>query len=852
MGRTHKRILISSLVFLLIIGIGLAFWSFSVGNRNRIMFQNEEYLAELTSQRASSINSMMDENVHFIQVTANLYGESLSSPEADVSLIRRYEDSTAFEMLRFIDMNGDNYTSQGVAANLSDRDYFQAGTRGESGVTYVSQSRVTGQKQIGFYAPVYYGGEIVGVMVGFYGEDYIQRMLGYRLFGYDGEGWLCMSDGTVIGSTFEKDPENFLEFLTSAQRCTEGEAATIAQALSEANSVSFTYFENGQVATAYIEPLLEDGWMLIRSFPPAASAGILSKANREGSKLLLTLIALFALFISALVVFFLTERRRAKAANKKANDISVGVVNIFEKFAVLDLVSEEWVYIEGTPDDKQLPNAGKFEEFYTSFLSRVPDEGQKKEVEAFIQPRHLANALKSTNTASIRVHAPYKGADLWYTYNFIVIERDEEKNPLRLLVVRQDATSLHDKEEQDRRKLRDALDAAERASQAKTEFLFNMSHDIRTPMNAIMGYTDIARAHSDDKKLVDDSLSKIKTSSEHLLSLINDVLDMSRIESGKLELHDEDFSIVESVQKLQDIIRPQAARKNQTVNLYISIEHPMIHADPLRLNQVLINILSNAVKYTKDGGHIELFADELACDEPNKALYQFRIKDNGIGMSEEYLPHLFENFSREYNSTISRVQGTGLGMAIAKQLVDRMGGTINVVSKLNEGSEFTVFIPAPYLELEASASPVLEAQYSPEDMKGLRILLAEDNMINAEIAKMMLSEGGFEVVHVENGKLAVEVFEADTDGFDAVLMDVQMPVMDGYEATRGIRQFEAARNRLPIPIIAMTANTFADDKKNALDAGMNAHIGKPYQQDEMIRTVAAYAMQHHFAKQPIK
>ena len=446
-----------------------------------------------------------------------------------------------------------------------------------------------------------------------------------------------------------------------------------------------------------------------------------------------------------------------------------------------------------------------------------------------------------------RTRAPICG-----TYNFIVIERDEEKNPLRLLVVRQDATSLHDKEEQDRRKLRDALDAAERASQAKTEFLFNMSHDIRTPMNAIMGYTDIARAHSDDKKLVDDSLSKIKTSSEHLLSLINDVLDMSRIESGKLELHDEDFSIVESVQKLQDIIRPQAARKNQTVNLYINIEHPMIHADPLRLNQVLINILSNAVKYTKDGGHIELFADELACDEPNKALYQFRIKDNGIGMSEEYLPHLFENFSREYNSTISRVQGTGLGMAIAKQLVDRMGGTINVVSKLNEGSEFTVFIPAPYLELEASASPVLEAQYSPEDMKGLRILLAEDNMINAEIAKMMLSEGGFEVVHVENGKLAVEVFEADTDGFDAVLMDVQMPVMDGYEATRGIRQFEAARNRLPIPIIAMTANTFADDKKNALDAGMNAHIGKPYQQDEMIRTVAAYAMQHHFAKQPIK
>ena len=491
---------------------------------------------------------------------------------------------------------------------------------------------------------------------------------------------------------------------------------------------------------------------------------------------------------------------------------------------------------------------GSFQDFYTSFLSRVPEEDQKKEIERFIQPAHLKQVLHDTDIASILIHAPIGYENLWYTYNFIVISRDEERNPLRLLVVRQNVTKLHEKEVHDTHLLQEALSAAEKASRAKTEFLFNMSHDIRTPMNAIMGYTDIAKSHCNDQTLVHDSLDKIKASSEHLLSLINDVLDMSRIECGKLQLHNEDFSITESMRKLHDLVYMQAEKKKQTITLQENIEHTVVHADPLRLNQVLLNILSNAVKYTPEGGHIEIFAEELISDNPGHAVYQFRVKDDGIGMSEEYLPHLFDSFSREFNSTISRVQGTGLGMSIAKNLTEMMSGTIRVTSQLGKGSEFTVTLPATYVEQAGTDQEKEDLHFDTEDIKGLKLLLAEDNMINAEIAKMMLLEAGFEVLHVENGQMALEKIEEAHDVFDAILMDVQMPVMNGYEATKAIRELESDRKYPRIPVIAMTANTFEDDKKNAHEAGMDDHIGKPYQQEEMIRKVAAYALKYHAGK----
>ena len=838
---TKKHLLRFILTAVLIAGIFGAFWRFIQDNEQRIARQNEEYLDELTTQRAISIDSLIEENLSFIGSTAYLYGKSLSSPWADVAVIRNYEENSVFDLLRFIDSSGDNYTSRGVMANLADREYFQSGMRGESGVTYVAVSRVTGERQIGFYAPVYFDDEIIGVMVGFYGEAYIQKLLEYELFGYEGEGWLISDDGTVLGSTMEDAPENYLDYLRDTDRCTEEELTRLSAAFAAGEDIAFTYNADGVDATGYVVALARNGWLLIRTFPPYASQQIVKNANSEGTSLLAELVVLFAVYAAILAVEVTVESKRTREANRNANDISTGVSRLFEKFTTLDLRSGRYSYIGGLPDDESMPPSGDIELFFASIVERIPDEPLRGQAADFVRPENLSMLLAEADSVSIRVHMPMNG-DEWFTYSFIVIER-EGGVPTRLLAVRQDATELHEKEMEEQLRLQNALDIAEKANRAKTEFLFNMSHDIRTPMNAIMGFTGIAASHMDDAERVSDCLGKIDSSGRHLLSLINDVLDMSKIESGKLRLNMEEFSVPEALRALLDMIRSQAKAKNQTVTLETQLDHPMIVGDPLRLDQVLLNILSNAVKYTREGGKIHLRVRELPSDQAGRGLYEFSVEDNGIGMSADYLPHLFESFSREYSSTVSRIQGTGLGMSIAKNLVDLMGGTISVESELGRGSKFTVLLPADFAQTESRAGDDAEApDIDPEKLAGLRLLLAEDNPINAEIAKIILTEAGFEVDWVQNGQEAVDRIKSRYGDYRAVLMDVQMPVMNGYEASEAIRAFEKERGLPGLPIIAMTANTFEDDKRNAFRAGMDAHIAKPYEPDDMIRTVARFAL----------
>ena len=381
-----------------------------------------------------------------------------------------------------------------------------------------------------------------------------------------------------------------------------------------------------------------------------------------------------------------------------------------------------------------------------------------------------------------------------------------------------------------------ALEAAESANRAKTRFLSNMSHDIRTPMNAIIGFTTLAELHIDDKSAVENYLGKISMSGKHLLSLINDVLDMSRIESGKVSIEENPLSLTDLVYNLQTIVQVDAAEKQLEFNVKVNIEHKNIFADKLRLNRLLLNILSNAVKFTNPGGKIDFTVTEKNSLSEEYAGYEFVIKDNGIGMSKEFQEKVFEAFSRE--SDISNtIQGTGLGMAIAKKITDMMNGSISVKSKEDVGTEFTVDLSFKIDNGEHSAetiAPVTESKESIPDIKALaadfsgkRILLAEDNILNQEIASVILTESGFEVDIVNNGEAAVEkIRNSKNEEYDAVLMDIQMPIMNGYEAARHIRSMED-KERANVPIIAMTANAFDEDRKNAFDAGMNEHIAKP-------------------------
>ena len=389
-----------------------------------------------------------------------------------------------------------------------------------------------------------------------------------------------------------------------------------------------------------------------------------------------------------------------------------------------------------------------------------------------------------------------------------------------------------------RQELENAKIAAEVANLAKSAFLFNMSHDIRTPMNAIIGFTDIALKNVDNKERVEESLEKVKMSSSHLLSLINDVLDMSRVESGQVSIMEEAMCIDTVKNSLYSILIGTAEEKNIRFvsTLDSSIEHHWIYADRLRMMRVLTNIISNSVKYTNPGGRIELLAEEIPCDKEGYARYRYTVSDTGIGMSEEYLEHIFEPFSRAESATKSGVVGTGLGMAITKSLIELMDGTIFIESELGKGTvvrmEFENRIAEPIKSSDAVDKELVL------DFVGKKILLVEDNELNREIAIEILEDVGVVVDTAEDGDIAVEKMKNAGDGqYDLILMDIQMPRMNGYDATRAIRNLPKpyAAN---IPIVATTANAFDEDKRNAIEAGMSGHIAKPIDVHELFDVLA--------------
>ena len=384
-----------------------------------------------------------------------------------------------------------------------------------------------------------------------------------------------------------------------------------------------------------------------------------------------------------------------------------------------------------------------------------------------------------------------------------------------------------------------ALQEARQASDAKSRFLFNMSHDIRTPLNAITGFADLLEKHVENREKTTEYVGKIKPSSALLLSLINYVLEMARIESGKMTLKSEKGCFTELMDSLQAVFEPDIRKKNLTYTTSCEVEHEYILCDKMKIQEIFLNIVSNAIKYTPDGGKISVTITELEGDgnQDHVANYRAVIEDNGIGMSEEYLPHIFEEFSRERTSTESKVIGTGLGLPIVKAIIELMKGTIRVESKLGEGTRMIVELPLHFVEEnQMDDNQKYQKEILIQKMKGKRILLAEDNDLNAEIAETILKENGFEVDRAEDGIMCVAKLQKQPENYyDVILMDIQMPNMNGYEATEVIRNLKNTRAK--IPIIAMTANAFDEDRQKALDVGMNAHVAKPIDIDALFQTL---------------
>ena len=473
-----------------------------------------------------------------------------------------------------------------------------------------------------------------------------------------------------------------------------------------------------------------------------------------------------------------------------------------------------------------------------AYLASAVHPDDRETLGAALTMEHLRNAMAATT----RIHVNYRicrEGEEEYCQATAVRAGDWENGHDIVLGFRSVDAQTRD-EVKKRALLEEALEAANRANAAKSAFLSNMSHDIRTPMNAIVGFTALAGSRIDQPEKVREYLDKIQSSSAHLLSLINDILDMSRIESGKVALDEQPCNLVNLLDDLYSIIQAEASARQ----LYLTINtdglvRENVRCDRLRINQILLNLLGNALKFTDPGGFIRVSVHELDDAPAGYGRYRFTVSDTGIGMASEFVEHIFDPFERERTSTISGIQGTGLGMSITKNLVDMMHGTIAVESEKGKGTTFTIELLLA-LDEEGAASARVQAERSPgapRAMRGSTLLLVDDNDLNREIAITLLEDEGFSVEYAVNGREAVDKLKASgADHFQLVLMDVQMPVMNGYEATRAIRALDDER-LANIPILAMTADAFEEDRQKALRCGMNGHLSKPIEMDKLFETL---------------
>ncbi|MCI5503787.1 MAG: PocR ligand-binding domain-containing protein [Eubacterium sp.] len=525
-------------------------------------------------------------------------------------------------------------------------------------------------------------------------------------------------------------------------------------------------------------------------------------------------------------------KERELRASAARDQLLSGVTKMLYSYNMtVNVDTGKYTLITGTGLDDtvtRMKATDRYDDIYQNFLKAVDSEYLQRGTELMALESFRGKRDKTGHLGTEEFPMHYTEKMEWHEIN--VFAGYDENGEAIINILGRDVTEAHEKAD-----TKAQLEIANASSAAKSAFLFNMSHDIRTPMNAIIGFTELLEKHLDDRELAASYIKKIQTSNDFLLSLINNVLEMARIESGKATLdetywdahafYDTLFALFDSQMKEKGI---EFTRKNK-------VEHPDVLCDETKLREIFLNILSNALKYTPSGGKVTMNLTEIPSDRPGYAMYQTVIEDTGIGMSEEFLPLLFEEFSRERSSTESKLNGTGLGMPIVKKLVELMQGTIEVESKVGRGTKITVTLPHRIAQDADTQSYIKKAQgYDENFFKGKRILLAEDNELNAEIAITILEEAGFEVEHADDGIICVDMMEkADAGYYDLILMDIQMPNMDGYKATQTIRKFSDPK-KADITIVAMTANAFDEDKKNAYKAGMNWHISKPIKVDELM------------------
>ena len=1121
-------------ILLLLAVILLLFHWYTMQNTMRIRNQNLTYAADAARQTTEHVTSEFENALNRISTYAYFLGEGLVKPQVSAGMLADMEEYSLFDTFRFVNADGINLTSDGKTVDVSDRDYFINGMKGQSGISLITESRLLEEVVLGFYAPVRFKKEIIGVLWGVYRSDeYMQDILSTMYFGEQADTFLCMRDGTIIAHAGNEEyagasPEQeVVTFLRGYNVIDPDTAESISEIFKNGGEGAFKCDEINTADNVSAISFMDDTYVLVQTFPEHITKGMVRKANNLGIKLELLLLGMFVIYIITLLFQAGWEKKILEQKNREMGYVVKGINTVFSRFVMVDLEAGTYQYLAGTkPERDDFPKSGSYEdlsEYLCGFLAQEEErdkyamlfepgqiisrlgrtatdvryeylvnrnqetewehmniiclernagraskilfirqnitkvkekelrfqaemslasrkerqyrvaitsnaictydfdltrdlieedifsvaDGQKKSMlyavgleapckvsewfgrwkqyvsaesqEDYSEIVNVENLKESFEKGDAEVVAEYWSDDLGgnriCVRQSFIMTQDDETGDIMVMVVTKEITDQVKKQKEQTQALQDALMQAQHANRAKTTFLSNMSHDIRTPMNAIIGFATIAASHINNRDQVRDCLQKVLSSSNHLLSLINDILDMSRIESGKVQIKEQECNISELMHNLVSIIQPQVKAKQ--LELFIDtfdIANEDVIADALKLNQVFINLLSNAVKYTPAGGTVTFRIMQKTTFRHGYGDYIFAIKDNGIGMSADFVEHIFEPFEREASTTRSGIEGTGLGMAITKNIVEMMGGTISVQSKVGQGSEFTVSLTLKLQDIERDAAKIRElenlrvlvvdddfdtcdsvskmlrqigmrsewttsgreaayraqkahdegdsyhtyildwqmpetsgietarkirsvvgddapiiiltaydwsdieeealsagitafcakplfmsdlksallaanhliekeddtGQWTSADFSGKRILLVEDIELNREIAEAILEEIGITVESAPDGTDAVRMMEeAEENYFDAILMDIQMPVMNGYEATRTIRTLPRNDVRT-IPIIAMTANAMEEDKEAALKNGMNAHIAKPFNVDDFIAVLGRF------------
>ena len=490
-----------------------------------------------------------------------------------------------------------------------------------------------------------------------------------------------------------------------------------------------------------------------------------------------------------------------------------------------DVLSESYVYSKGI----------------SVFINRQVIPEERPIISAVTNIQNIREALRKKDTFSVIYRNTYNNTMMYSILKYMKVGNDSE--PKKILLLFQNCDDVIQKQLTYQNKLKDARQDAEIAQMSKSAFLFNMSHDLRTPMNAIMGLTDIAKKHINDSTKVYECLEKINFASSNLLCILNDVLDMTRLASGNIKSEPKPENLKLIISNLIDMMKTAAEKKNIKIQCdYDSVSHTNLIIDKLHFNQILMNIIDNGIKFADSDTTVYVNISENNTTDDENAYFTIKIKNTGIGIKPEFLPKIFESFTRERNSTLSGIQGAGLGLSITKKLVELLNGTIEVESEPGKETVFTVKFIFPINKSDKKTKMISDIKTEIKhqtDLSKFKVLLVEDNELNREIAKDILHDNNIKVVEAENGSVAVNIIEkADADEFNAIFMDIQMPVMDGYQATRKIRSLKSPVAR--IPIIALTANAFEEDKKNCFAVGMDDHIAKPVSSKKIIETLKKF------------